>query len=180
MLVKGATGVQSTSSQHWSSWWLGAYLVTCSHYLNHRWLRSITPYGITILQWDNTLRLRQNGRHFADDTFNRIYVNENFRISTKFSLKFVPKGPINNIPALIQIMAWRRPGDKPLSEPVMVSLLTHICITRPQWVKVEITSFLKWWNDVTPSIHPYPSTFRVSACPSVHLSVLNEVTALTL
>ena len=31
-------------------------------------------------------------------------------------------------------MAWRRPGDKPLSEPMMVSLLTHICVTRPQWV----------------------------------------------
>ena len=32
-------------------------------------------------------------------------------------------------------MTWRRPGDKPLSEPMMVSLLTHICITRPQWIK---------------------------------------------
>ena len=42
---------------------------------------------------------------------------------------------INNNPALVQIMAWRRPGDKPLSEPMMVSLLTHICVTRPQWVK---------------------------------------------
>ena len=31
-------------------------------------------------------------------------------------------------------MAWRRPGDKPLSEPMMASLLTHICVTRPQWV----------------------------------------------
>ena len=31
-------------------------------------------------------------------------------------------------------MACRRPGDKPLSEPMMVSLLTHICVTRPQWV----------------------------------------------
>ena len=41
---------------------------------------------------------------------------------------------MNNIPALVQIMAWRRPGDKPLSEPMMVSLLTHICVTRPQWV----------------------------------------------
>ena len=82
----------------------------------------------------NTLRPRQNGRHFADDTFNCIFVNENVRISIKFSLKFVPKGPINNIPALVQIMAWRRPGDKPLSGPVVVSLLTHICITRPQWV----------------------------------------------
>ena len=44
-------------------------------------------------------------------------------------------GPINNIPALVQIMAWRQLGDKPLSEPMMVLLLTHICVTRPQWVK---------------------------------------------
>ena len=53
----------------------------------------------------------------------------------EMSLKFVPKGPINNIPALVQIMACRRPGDKPLSEPMMVCLPTHICLTRPQWVK---------------------------------------------
>ena len=82
----------------------------------------------------NTLRLRQNGRHFADDTLKRILVNENVRISIKISLKFVPKGPINNIPTLVQIMAWRRSGDKPLSESMMVSLPTHICVTRPQWV----------------------------------------------
>ena len=49
-------------------------------------------------------------------------------------------GPINIIPALVQIMAWRRPGDKPLSEPMMVSLLTHICVTRPQWVNSQ------WWR----------------------------------
>ena len=61
----------------------------------------------------------------------RIFLNENVRISIMISLKFVPKGPINNIPALVQIMAWRRSGDKPLSEPMMVSLLTHICVTRP-------------------------------------------------
>ena len=82
----------------------------------------------------NTLRPRQNGRHFADDTFKPIFLNENIRISIKISLKFVPKVPINNISALVQIMAWRPPGDKPLSEPMMVCLLTHICVTRPQWV----------------------------------------------
>ena len=38
-------------------------------------------------------------------------------MSIKISLKFVPRGPINNIPALVQIMAWRQSGDKPLSEP---------------------------------------------------------------
>ena len=86
------------------------------------------------LQWLNTLRPRQDGRHFADDTFKRIFLNENVRISIKISPKFVPKGPINNIPALVQIMAWRRPGDKPLSEPTMTRLPTHICVIRPQWV----------------------------------------------
>ena len=44
---------------------------------------------------------------------------------------FVPKGPINNIPALVQIKAWRRPRDKPLSEPMTVSLPTDIRVTRP-------------------------------------------------
>ena len=44
-----------------------------------------------------------------------------FFITIKISLKFVPKGPINSIPALVQMMAWRRPGDKPSSELMMVS-----------------------------------------------------------
>ena len=82
----------------------------------------------------NTLRLRQNGRHFADDNFKCIFLNENVWIPIKISLKFVPQGPINIIPALVLIMAWRRPGDKPLSGPMMVRLPTHICVTRPQWV----------------------------------------------
>ena len=71
----------------------------------------------------NTLRLRQNGHHFAEDIFKHIFFSENVCISIKISLMFVPKGAINNIPALVQIMAWRRPGDKPLSEPMMVNLL---------------------------------------------------------
>ena len=61
----------------------------------------------------NSLRPRQNGRRFADDTFKRILLNENVRTSIKISLKFVPKGPINNNLALVQIMAWRLSGDKP-------------------------------------------------------------------
>ena len=88
-------------------------------------------------QWINTLRPRQNGRHFADDIFKCIFLNENVWIPIKISLKFVPKGPIINIPALVQIMVWRRPGDKPLSESMMVSLPTYTCVTRPQWVKLE-------------------------------------------
>ena len=44
---------------------------------------------------------RQNGRRVADDTCERIFVNTNVRISIQISLKFVPKDPINNIPALV-------------------------------------------------------------------------------
>ena len=89
----------------------------------------------------NTLRPRQNGCHFADDIFNCIFLNENVWIPIEISLKFVPKGPIKNIPALVQIMGWRRPGDKPLSEPMMVSLPTHICVTRPQWVNTNMNGY---------------------------------------
>ena len=67
----------------------------------------------------NTLRLRLNGQNFAD-VFKHIFLNENCYILIKISLKFVLKGPIDNIPALVQIMAWRQPGDKPLFESMMV------------------------------------------------------------
>ena len=80
----------------------------------------------------DTLRLRQNGHPFADNTFKHIFLDENVRVLIRISLKFVLKGPIDNIPALVQIMAWRRSGDKLLSEPMMVNSLTYICITRPQ------------------------------------------------
>ena len=93
--------------------------------------RSWTPPASII-----TLGSRQSGRHFPDDIFISIFLNENIRNS--ISLKFVPKGPINNIPSLVQIMACRRPGDRPLSEPMMVRSLVHKCITRLQWVKFEV------------------------------------------
>ena len=64
----------------------------------------------------NTLRPRQNGRHFPDDILKCIFLNENVWISIKISLKFDPKGPINNSPALIQIMAWRIYASPSLNE----------------------------------------------------------------
>ena len=83
----------------------------------------------------NTLRLRRNRHHFADDISKCIFLQENVWISIKILQKFVPKGPINNIPALVKIMAWHWPGHKPFSEPVVVGSLMHTCISRPQWVK---------------------------------------------
>ena len=96
----------------------------CYHHSVHSWLQ----------RTHNTLRPRQNGRHFPDDIFKWIFLDENAWMSITISLKFVPKGPINNIPTLVQVFAWRWPGDKPLSEPMMIYLLTHICVIRPQWV----------------------------------------------
>ena len=60
----------------------------------------------------NTLRPRQNDPPFKDDILQYIFLNENIWMEFKISLKFVSKGLINYIAALVQIMAWRRPGDK--------------------------------------------------------------------
>ena len=45
---------------------------------------------------------------FPDNIFKCIFLNEDIETSIRISLKFVPKGPINNIPSLVQIMAWRQ------------------------------------------------------------------------
>ena len=55
----------------------------------------------------------------ADDNLKCIFLNEKLCILIQISLKFVPQGPIDIIPALVEIMAWCRPGDKPLSQPML-------------------------------------------------------------
>ena len=108
----------------------------------------------------NTMRPRQNCRHFAD-IFKCIFLNENVWISLKFLLKFVPNVPLNNIPALVQIMAWRRPGTNPLSEPMI--LLTHVCVIRPQSVKTYVCNgFIKILWLFT---NKYVTVAHLSRCP---------------
>ena len=109
-----------------------AFVCLCAHSMSY-WFH-LQKVDAALLS-ENTLGPRLDGRRFPDDIFKWIFVNEIIWIPNKISLKFVPWGPINNIPALVQIMTWRRPGGKPLSEAMMVSLLTHVCVTRPQWVK---------------------------------------------
>ena len=57
----------------------------------------------------------QNGRHFADDIFKCIFMKYTFWILIRISRTFVP----DNTSVLVQVMAWRRTGDKPLSEPML-------------------------------------------------------------
>ena len=94
----------------------------------------------------NILRPQQNGSHFPDN-YKYIFTRGNMWIAIKLSLKCASKGPINNIPALVQIKAWYR--------PMMVSLLTHIYVTRPPWVDLikliyvsflSFSVYLKVWN----------------------------------
>ena len=89
----------------------GSHFLCGYNYITH-------AINLLLVRLLNTLKLRHNGRHFADDSFKCIFLNENVCISSKISLKLVAKGPVNNIPALVQLMAW--------SEPMMVSLLTFI------------------------------------------------------
>ena len=55
----------------------------------------------------------------ADDVFRGIFLNEKFGISIRISLTFAPKGPIDNKSVLVQVIAWRRIGDKPLPDPML-------------------------------------------------------------
>ena len=130
-------------------WWLGHVQAASRH--THQKEPTI-----------NSLRPRRNRRHFADDPFKRIFLNETLRISIKISLNFVPKGPINNIPALVQIMASRLRGDKPLSGPMSVRLLMHICVTRPQWVKPLHVIVPAWLTDHVCSLSGWVTGSRDS------------------
>ena len=74
----------------------------------------------TRLRLVNTLRLGKMATPLADNIFKCISFNENCWISNKISLEHVPQGLIDNMAALVQVMALRRTGDKPLSEPMLV------------------------------------------------------------
>ena len=89
------------------------------------------PHNQSLTHWD-----RDKIAAISQTTLSNAFCwIKNVWISIEISLKFVLKDPNNNILALGQIMAWRRQGDKPLSEPMMENSATHICVTRSQWVK---------------------------------------------
>ena len=70
------------------------------------------------------LPLDKMAASLADNIFKWIFLNESDKILIWISLKFIPRSPIDNKPDLVQVMAWRRTGDKALSEPVMAQF-TH-------------------------------------------------------
>ena len=104
-------------------------------------MRSHTHYAIYV----NTLRFRHNNRHLAQDIFPSFCLNGNVWTLLKMSLKCVTGVRINDIPVLVQIMVWRWPGDKPLSD--------IFCVTRTQWVKSVLQSQSGEWTGETLSIY---------------------------
>ena len=128
--------------------WLPLVFDWCYDSLSYRY------YWFHVWSW-----VANNGNHtehieaettcppFCRQPFPTHVLEWNIWISIAILLKLVPKCPINNIPALVEIIAWRRPGDKLLSGPVMVSLLTHICVARPRWVESVSTYF--FFSNVT-------------------------------
>ena len=62
-------------------------------------------------------------------------MDEKFCILNRILLKFIPKGSIDNMSALVQVMVWCLTGDKPLPKVILISL-TYVCGTRERWVKV--------------------------------------------
>ena len=120
----------------------------------------------------NTLRPSRNRRHFADDIFKCIFLKENVWIPIKISLKIVPTGPINNILALVQVMAWRRPGDKPLSE------LTKSAVCSTTSSDKENARSLHYWflwqgNPHVTSGFPSQRTIKCRKCPHEHTGFNN-------
>ena len=131
---------------------------TYTHIPPH-WSRNILQRAVWLATKKNTLRPRQNVHHFADDTLKRISLNKNYTITIEISLNSVPKRPINNVPSLVQIMAWCRPGGKPLSEPMVVTLLTHLCVTRPHWVKLRYCSWRRLLQRLDNFALKFPCNF---------------------
>ena len=86
-----------------------------------KWMENVLP-SFKLLIWYRTINLfppGQNGQHLIYDIFKYIFMNENYCILIRVSLKFVPEGPIENTSALVQEMAWHKTGDKPLPEAIL-------------------------------------------------------------
>ena len=122
-----------TCTTHTCGWWHIAFMfsVGMSWIWRHLYMVFLTHWGRDKM-----------AAVFGDDISKLIFLNKNECISIKISLKFVSRGSINNIPALVRIMARRRPGDEPLSDPIMVRLPTHKCVIRPPMCKhTEVENF---------------------------------------
>ena len=95
------------------------------------------------------LPLDKMAANLADDVFECVFLYKMTKIPIQISVKFVPRSPIDNKPALVQVMAWRLINDKPLSEPMMTQF--NEAYMRPyhiRWVKMYSKHMFScgWYN----------------------------------
>ena len=115
-----------------------AYSYRCTDTTMNRFTpnRNVTVIGSNVSKWNyiwkrntllcNTSRQRENCQHFADNIFKCVSMNENLWVLDKFSLKYIPWGLVDNMAALVQIIAWHQSGDRQLSAVMMVMFCWHI------------------------------------------------------
>ena len=155
-------------------WSYAKFLFANQEYMHAGWISLVWGLWCWSSQWYLTSFLcywnpTRHLTHWNQDkmgTISRRYFQMHFLkffllILLKISLNFVPIVQINNIPA----SAWFRPGNKLLSEPMMVSLLMHICVAWPQWVNSE------WHKYVLVN---KPSLVQVMACCLTGTEPLSE------
>ena len=87
---------------------------------------------------------------FRDDNFKCNFFNEDYRIPIRLSLKFVPRSAIYNKPALVQVMVWRRIGDKLLPEPMLNQFSDAYMWHQSEMNYQAISSIDRDWN-IKPS-----------------------------
>ena len=103
----------------WCDWgitlsWRGLFFLYLGQFAETVSINHLMPDDTYLF---NTLRPWQNGRHFPDDIYKCIFLNQNVWIFKTIWRKFVPTGAVDNNTALVHVMAWCRIADKPLSEP---------------------------------------------------------------
>ena len=138
-----------------------------------------TVFLIETAPWSLIHWGRDKMADISQTTFSNVFSSMNIDwFSIDITLKFVPKSSINISPAMFRIMAWRRPGDKPLSETMQVSLRTHICVTRPQWVNTCSQRYLSRTNpDVTTRVFIFYDTSSSKKIVTYSSFIVNTMAA---
>ena len=113
-----------------STWWHHGLLPLKLHafeivLIQYAYGFAVVCFLVLIVVWGmcQTRLLTYWGRNkpaaISQTPFSNVFYSIEISISITISLKFDPKGPINNLPTLVLITAWRRSGDKSFSEPMM-------------------------------------------------------------
>ena len=122
--------------------------MSASLYCNRSQVTKVSPWEPV-----NSISPGQNSRHFTDNIFRCIFMNEKFCILIKISLKYVSKGLINNNPALFSIMAWRQKALHSLLYAIIFQCLPNYSQSHQTWL-MFFTSHFKFNFNISTMTMP--------------------------